>query len=247
VREGRNLVLTESGHAAARYADQIFALGEELVDSFHRKTTGPRRLVVGISDVLARSIVHRILEPAFEHGMRVVCKESRSSEAFDLELVARTMDVVLSNSPASRSGPVRMYSHVLGECGTTWFAAPPLARRLRRSFPQSLHAAPLLLPAADSSFRRELDAWFAHTKIKPTIVAELDDAALVSILGEKQLGVFAAPDVIEKEVRQRYRVEVVGRSARIRQRFYAISLEREIKHPGVVAICENAREDLFEG
>jgi LysR family transcriptional activator of nhaA len=248
VRRGRHLVPTELGQVAARYGDQIFSLGQELVDTFKGRSAGPRRLVVGVSDVLAKSIVHRILEPAFlpENNLRVVCKESRSAEAFHAELAGLTMDVVLSDAPANRGSPVKMYSHVLGECGTTWFASTTLARRYRKRFPKSLDAAPMLLPTLDSHFRRELDDWFVLQGIRPVVIAELDDAALVSVLGAKGVGVFAAPDVLEGEIKSRYKVEVVGRAKRIRQRFYAISVEREIRHPGVAAICANARQDLFE-
>ncbi len=247
VRRGRNLVPTEMGQVAARYGDQIFALGQELIDTFKGRSTAQRRLVVGVSDVLAKSLVHRILEPAFapELNLRVICKESRSAEAFHSELAGHTMDVVLSDTPASRAGPVRMFNHPLGECGTTWFAAPSLARRHRRRFPTSLDGAPLLVPSADSQFRRELETWFSDQTIRPTIVAELDDVALVSVLGSKGLGMFAAPDLLEDEIRSRYRVEVVGRSRQIRQRFFAIAVERELKHPGVAAICKNARTDIF--
>lgn len=248
MRRGRNLVPTEMGQIAARYGDQIFALGQELLDTAQGRSTGRRPLVVGVSDVLARSIVHRILEPAFrpELNLRVVCKESRSSEAFDSELAGQTMDVVLSNAPANRSGPVRMYSHVLGDCGTAWFAAPQLARRYRTKFPRSLDGAPLLLPSSESMFRQDLERWFVQQGIRPTVVAEVDDAALLSVLGEKGIGIFAAPDVIEREVRQRYHVALVGKSKQIRQRFYAISVEREIRHPGVAAICASARDALFD-
>ncbi|MGE0549125.1 MAG: transcriptional activator NhaR [Kofleriaceae bacterium] len=247
VRRGRNLVPTEMGQVAARYGDQIFSLGQELIDTFKGRSSAQRRLVVGVSDVLAKSLVHRILEPAFEPelNLRVICKESRSAAAFNSELAGHTMDVVLSDMPASRASPVRMFNHPLGDCGTTWFAAPSLARRHRRRFPTLLDGAPLLLPSADSHFRRELETWFTAQSIRPTIVAELDDAALVSVLGGKGLGIFAAPAILEEEFRERYRVEVVGRSHQIRQRFFAIAVERELKHPGVAAICKNARTDLF--
>jgi LysR family transcriptional activator of nhaA len=198
--------------------------------------------------VLAKSIVHRILEPAFrpELNLRVVCKESRSAEAFSNELAAQTMDVVLADAPAPRVPAVRMYSHPLGECGTSWFAAPTLARRLRRGFPDTIDTAPLLLPTVDSNFRHHLDAWFSMKSIRPSVVAELDDVALVAALGGKGLGLFAAADVLEDELKARYRVEVVGRTKQIRQAFYAISIERELKHPGVAAICASARKDLFD-
>jgi LysR family transcriptional activator of nhaA len=248
VRRGRNLVPTEMGELAARYGDQIFSLGQELVDAAKGRSLGPRRLVVGVSDVLAKSIVHRILEPVFAPAlnMRVVCKESRSAEAFDTELAGHTMDVVLSNAPANRTSPVRMYSHSLGECGTSWFAAPPLVRKLGGTFPRSLADAPLVLPTLDSVFRRDLDRWFSDQGIRPVVVAELDDAALVCVLGENGVGVFAAPQVIERDICRRYKVKVVGRTRTIRQRFFAISVEREIQHPGVAAICEAARTHLFD-
>ena len=248
VRRGRNLVLTELGQVAARYADQIFALGQGLVDAMHGRSRDRRRLVVGVSDVLAKSIVHRILEPAFrpEHDLQVICKTSRSTMAFHAELAAHTMDVVLSDAPTPRGSPMRTFDHILGDCGTSWFAAPAIARKHRGRFPKSLDGAPLLLPSADSTFRAALDEWFVHQRLRPAVIAELDDAALVGVLGEKGIGIFAAPDVIEADIRQRYHVHVVGRTSQIRQRFFAISLDREIQHPGVAAICERARENLFD-
>ena len=246
VRRGRNLVLTDAGQLAARYADQIFGLGQGLLDALHGRSEGPRRLVVGVSDVLAKLMVHRILEPAFApaQNLQVICKSSRAAESFHAELAAQTMDVVLADAPSTSA--LKMFDHVLGECGTTWFAAPALARTYRNGFPRSLDGAPLLLPSIDSTFRRALDEWFARQRIRPAVIAELDDAALAGVLGEKAVGVFAAPDVIEADIRQRYRVHVVGRTRQIRQRFYAISMQREIQHPGVALICEGARTDLFE-
>jgi len=248
VRKGRNLALTETGRVVARYAEEIFSLGQQLVDNVHGRTTGQVRLVVGVSDVLAKSIVHRILEPAFrmQDRLHVICRQDRTVDAFMAELAGHTVDVVLSNAPAGPGTSVKTFSHRLGECGTSWLAAPGLARRYRRGFPRSLDGAPLLLPISESTFRRALDGWFASQEIHPLVIAELDDSALVSVLGEKGLGVFAAPDVIEGELRRRHRVQVVGRTPRIRQQFFAISIERKIKHPGVAAICEIAREQLFD-
>jgi LysR family transcriptional regulator, transcriptional activator of nhaA len=247
-RKGRNLVLTDAGRVAFRYADEIFSLGNEFMEAMKRGTTGQQmRLVVGVSDVLAKSIVHRILEPAFhlEDEVRVICREGRSTEAFLGDLAVHAVDVVLADAPAGPGTPVRVFSHPLGECGLTFFAAPALARKLRRRFPVSLDGAPFLLPGSDSTLRRALNAWFDSLGIRPKITAELDDVALAQVLGEATLGVFAVSDVIEKEVGRRYRVEVIGRTKDIRQRFYAISVERKIRHPAVVAICEVAREHIF--
>jgi LysR family transcriptional activator of nhaA len=248
VRSGRNLVLTDSGRIAFRYADQIFALGKEFQDTLEGRPTGqPRRLVVGVSDVLAKSIVHRMLEPAFrlEDKVRIICRENRSAEAFLGELAVHSIDVILSDTPAGPGTPVRTFSHPLGECGTSLFAAPRLAKACRRSFPRSLDGVPVLLPSSDSTFRRALNEWFESRSIRPEVIAELDDAALACVFGEAGLGVFATADVIEDEIRARYRVELVGRVKAIRQRFYAISVERKIRHPGVAAICEVARKHIF--
>lgn len=246
-RKGRNLVLTDSGRVAFRYADEIFSLGRELVDTIKGRTTGRElRLVVGVSDVLAKSMVHRILEPAFglERQVRVICREL-SAEALMGELAMNTIDVILADTPAGPGSPVRAFSHPLGECGLAFFAAPKLARACRRGFPRSLDGVPFVLPGGDSTLRRALNDWFASRDIHPTIVAELDDAALAKVFGEAGLGVFVAPDVIAKEVRRRYDVELVGRARDLRQRFFVISLERKIKHPAVAAICEVARTHIF--
>ena len=247
-REARNLVLTDEGRVAFRYAEEIFGLGQEFLDTAKGRPSGqPVRLVVGVSDALAKSVVQRILEPVFSFGkdIQVVCRNDRSVEAFMGDLALNEVDVVLSDAPAGRGSPVRAFSHLLGECGTTFFAAPPLARRLRWKFPRSLDGAPFLLPGVDSTMHRALSRWFEDQEIRPKIVAELDDAALAKIFGKAGLGVFAAPDVIEKDVRELYHVQVVGRSEKLRQRVYAISLERKVKHPAVVAICEVARKSIF--
>jgi LysR family transcriptional activator of nhaA len=248
VRSGRNLVLTDSGRVAFRYADEIFALGQEFQDTLKGRSTGkPTKLVVGVSDVIAKSIVHRILEPAFQlrDKVHVVCREARSPDAFMAELAVHAIDVVLADAPVGPGTPVRTFNHPLGECGSSFFASPQLARRYRNGFPGSLDGVPMLLPSSNSTFRRALDQWFQSHDIRPEIVAELDDLALASVLGEKALGVLAAPDVIAKELGKRYALQLVGRAKDIRQRFFAISVERKIRHPAVAAICEIAREKIF--
>lgn len=247
-RSGRNLVLTDSGRIAFRYADEIFSLGQEFQDTLKGRSTGkPLRLVVGVSDVIAKSMVHRILEPAFQlqDRVRVICREARSADSFMGELAVHAIDVVLADAPAGPGTPVRTFSHPLGECGSSFFAASKLARTCRKGFPGSLDGVPILLPSSDSTFRRALDGWFHSNRIRPEIIAELDDLALASVLGETGLGVLAAPDVIENELRKRYGLQLVGRAKDIRQRFFAISVERKIKNPGVAAICEVARKKIF--
>ncbi len=249
-RKGRNLVLTDDGRTAFRYAEEIFSLGGELMDELQGRSTGqPLRLVVGVSDVLAKSLVHRILEPAFGLGepVRVVCRENRPTAAFIRELAAHTVDVVLADAPAGSSTPVRTFSHPLGDCGVVFLASPSVAKAHRARFPRSLDAAPFLLPSGHSTLRRSLDEWFDTQAVRPRVVAELDDAALAMVFAEAGLGICAAPDVVEREFRRRYNLAVVGRTKAIRQSFFAISIERKIKHPAVAAICEVARNKIFAG
>jgi LysR family transcriptional activator of nhaA len=247
-RKGRHLVLTEAGRVAFRYADEIFSLGREFVDTLKGRASGrPLRLVVGVADVLPPSLVRRFLEPAFRLGqpIQVVCRADKSIEEFVAELALHRVDVVISDGPAGSGVAVRAFNHLLGECGTTFFAAAKLAASIRRRFPGSLSGAPFLLPGAPSNVRRSLEQWFNAHDIRPDIIAELDDSALAKDFGMEGMGVFAAPSVIEAEVLRQYRVRVVGRSEAVRQQFYAISVERKIKHPAVVAICKAARQDIF--
>jgi LysR family transcriptional regulator, transcriptional activator of nhaA len=247
-RRGRHLVLTEAGHLAFRYADEIFSLGREFVDTLKGRASGrPLRLVVGVADVLPPSLVRRFLEPAFRLGqpVQVICRADKSIEEFIAELALHRVDVVISDGPAGAGVAVRAFNHLLGECGTTFFAAPKLAAATRRKFPRSLHGAPFLLPGAPSSVRRSLEQWFLAEDVRPTIIAEFDDSALAKDFGMEGMGIFAAPTVIEGEVLRQYEVRVVGRADAVRQQFYAISVERKIKHPAVVAICESARRDIF--
>jgi LysR family transcriptional activator of nhaA len=247
-RRGRSLVLTEAGRLAYRYADEIFSLGREFVDVLKGRGSGrPLRLVVGVADVLPPSLVRQFLEPAFRLGqaVHVVCRADKSVDEFIAELALHKVDVVIADGPIGSATPVRAFSHLLGECGTSFFASARLADSIRRGFPSSLDGVPFLLPGAPSAVRRALEQWFDAQGIRPRIVAECDDSALAKEFGKQGMGAFAAPTVIEAKVRQDYRVRVLGRTDAVRQQFYAISVERKIKHPAVVAVCEGARKDIF--
>ena len=247
-REGRRLVLTDAGRVAFRYADEIFMLGSEFLGAMRGQgAERPLRLVVGVTDALPKSIVRQLLDPVFSMGVqvRLVCREDRSLDGFIAELAVHGLDLVLADAPAGPGLPIRLFNHVLGESGTTFFAARRLASGLSKRFPRSLDGAPFLLPGNSSALRRVLEQWFHKQRVSPRIAAEIDDSALLKIMGESGLGVFAAPTVVEKEVCRRHAVKVIGRVDVIRQRFYAISTERRLQHAGVLAICAAARTELF--
>jgi LysR family transcriptional regulator, transcriptional activator of nhaA len=247
-RRGRRLALTEVGSLVYRYADEIFGLGNELQLALKGTPVGrPQRLVVGIADVVPKLVAQRLLEPALRlpSPIRILCREDKP-ERLLADLAVHDLDVVIADAPVPRSIRVQAYNHLLGECGIVFFAAPRLAPQLRRSFPESLHRAPLLLPSENTMLRRSLEAWLSERGLHPDVVGEFDDSALLGVFGQTGHGVFAAPEVIEKEVRRQYQVHVVGRLPDVRERFYAVSVERRLKHPAVQAISEAARAKLFQ-
>ncbi len=247
VRVGRGLELTEMGRVVYRYADEIFALGRELVDTVKGRPTGrPLRLAVGVENVLPKLLVRRLLEPALRgpDPVRLVVQEAPARELF-ARLGQHALDVVLSDSPLPPAARIKAYAHLLGECGVTWFAVESIQKRAKRSFPRSLGLEPMILPTEDTALRRALDPWFERQGIRPQIVAEIADSALIKAFGQNGLGIFPAPSAIEREVQDQFNVRVVGRSDDLRERFWAISVERRIKNPAVAAISEAARDRLF--
>jgi LysR family transcriptional activator of nhaA len=248
-RSGRTLALTEAGHLVYRYAEEIFGLGTELLVALRGRAgvKKPLRFAVGIADVLPKAIVRRLLEPAFHLGLPVqlLCHEDKSVEEFLAELAVYAVDLVLADSPAPPGSAVRAFSHRLGACGTSVFGSPALARRWSKGFPRSLAGAPFLMPGPRSALRRALDQWLHSEGIRPDVVAEVDDSALLNALGEDARGLFAGPSVMEKEICRQHGMRVVGRLRDVRQQFYAISVERRLKHPAVIAISDAARQKLF--
>ena len=246
-RRGRSRVLTDTGQQVYRYADEIFSLGRELVDAVKGRPTGrPLRLVVGIADVVPKLVARRLLDPAVRGGgtLRLVCREDKPDRLL-AALALNELDLVLSDAPAGPSDGVRAFNHLLGECGITFFGTGR-HRRLRRDFPKSLEGVDLLVPTANTNLRRSLEQWFDRCGVRPNVVGEFEDSALLYVFGQSGRGVFAAHSVIEGEVRRQFGVSVIGRTDRVRERFYAISVERRLKHPAVVAITESARREIFQ-
>lgn len=247
VRTGRNLELTETGRIAYRYAEEIFTLGKELQDTLKGRPSGrPMRLLVGISDVVPKLIAHRLLEPALrsEPRVSVVVTEGKTDRLL-ADLSASALDLVIADSPITPGSRVRAFNHLLGESGLTFFARKDVAARLTGPFPKNLDGQPLLLPTDSTVMRRGLDRWLESHGVRPQVVAELADSALMSLFGERGEGVFPGPTAMEKELREHYGVEVVGRAPELRERFYAITVERRIKNPAVQAISDAARDQVF--
>ena len=246
-KKGRRVVPTELGLRVYEYADEIFARGQDLIRVLQGLTPHIQRTVtIGVSDVVPNLVAWRVIAPLMrgDNPFRVVC-HTGSLDTLVTDLAAHRLDLVLSTSALTASSGFRGYSHLLGECEISFFASPRMAASLRRNFPGSLDQMPFLLPTGRSPNRHILDAWFMEHGITPKVIGEFDDSGLLKTFGQAGLGVFAAPAAIEREVVRQCKVRVIGKADGARAKFYALSMERKIRHPAVVQIMTGARGTLF--
>ena len=246
-RVGRRLELTDMGELALSYADDIFRTGGELEEVLRASPSGrPVLFRVGLADVLPKSLAYRLLAPAMQlpEPVHLICREDKLPRLL-AELAIHRLDLVLSDSPMPEAAEVKGYSHKLGECGVSLFATPRLAQRLQGDFPACLQGAPLLLPGEGTALRGRLQRWLAARDAHPRIVGEFDDSALMRAFGQAGSGVFPAPTLIAAEVCQQDGVEVIGEAEGLLESFYAISVERRLTHPAVLAILRAASEEVF--
>ncbi|CAN7582446.1 LysR family transcriptional activator of nhaA [Pseudomonas sp. PvR086] len=246
-RVGRQLELTEAGRQTLPYAEQMFQLGGELELMLRAQPNEQQILFrVGVADVVPKSIVYRLIAPTMElnEPLRITCREDKL-ERLLADLAIQRLDLVISDSPMPSHLDIKGYSQKLGECGISFFATAELTARYGQDFPRSLHGAPLLIPGPETVVRSRLQRWFAEQQIQPRIVGEFDDSALMQAFGQSGSGIFIGPSVIADEVKRQCGVELIGQTDAVRESFYAISVERKVKHPGIVAITEGARRELF--
>jgi LysR family transcriptional activator of nhaA len=246
-RSGRGLVLTETGRLAYGLAGEIFSLGEELVSAM-RGLPLQREINfnVGLADSIPKLVAHEILRPVFksEAPIHVVCREGKVDDLL-AQLATLRLDIVLGDEPASTSLKTRTFNHLLGSCGVTFCAAPALARKLRRGFPQSLHGAPALLPTHNTNLRRSLEKWFRGQGITPRIVGEFEDTAMGTEVAADGLGFLPMPSVVSREAWMRYQLHAIGTTSECQDQFYAITAERRVNHPAVLLVTHNAQSRLF--
>jgi len=243
-RNGRRLELTDAGRTALVYADDIFQIGAELEDALQNRLA-PRAhpFRVGIAEVVPKAIAYQLLAPALAlaEPVKLVCLEDRL-EQLAAELPIHRLDMVLADRPLPATMDIKGYSHPLGECGIAFLAARTIGSALETDFPASLQGAPLLIPGEDSALRVPLLRWLERKGIQPVIVGEFDDSALMSAFGQAGAGVFPVPLTTERDVMRQYEVIELGRTLEIRERFFAISVERRLRHPAVLAVSEAARQ-----
>jgi LysR family transcriptional activator of nhaA len=247
-RSGRRLELTDAGRTALAYADEIFHVGTELEEALRNRAAAPvHPFRVGIADVVPKAIAYQLLAPALAlaEPVKLLCREDRL-QTLAAELSIHRLDMVLADRPLPSGMDIKGYSHPLGECGIAFLAAKRVARNQRGDFPACLDGAPLLIPGEDSALRVPLLRWLEKQDVAPRIVGEFDDSALMSAFGQAGAGVFPAPLTVAPAVMRQYGVIELGRTVEIRERYFAISVERRLSHPAVVAVSEAARKSLAE-
>ncbi|BEU98111.1 transcriptional activator NhaR [Acidovorax sp. DW039] len=247
-KSGRGLELTNEGRVALGYAEQIFALSDELEKAIRlpRGQSKPLEFKVGVADSVAKSVAYHLLEPALgmQQQVHMTCHEGKFPELL-AQLSIHRLDLLLADEPASKKIGVKAFNHALGSSSMSFFCSPALKSQLQGPFPQCLHGAPMLIQGPLSSVRQQLDHWLNKHHLQPRIVGEFDDSALMNAFGREGRGIFTSPTVLEEETQSQFGVEVIGRSIELVEEFFAISVERRISHPCVVAITEAARSDLF--
>lgn len=246
-KSGRNLELTEAGRLVLSYAEDIFSLGKELEQVLHHLPT--ERIVqlrVGVSDSVAKAVAYRLLEPALRipQTLKINCREGKL-EYLLAELAVHKLDVVITDTPMPTNVNVRGYTHQLGECGISFFGTEKLMQQYPAPFPACLDGAPLLLPGDDSALRSKLMHWLNAHQLHPRITGEFDDSALMSAFGQAGAGFFAKPSAITDIVTRQYDVQLAGSTEEIKEQFYAISIQRKLTHPAVLAISRAAQNSMF--
>ena len=248
-RVGRTLELTDAGRMVLGYAEEIFVLGEELQEALRQQPASrSMQFRVGIADMVAKSVAYQLLEPAMriDEKPRLQCREGRLDSLLG-ELAVHRLDLVIADRPMPSKLNVRGFSHLLGECGLTFLAEPALAAQYSGDFPQLLEAAPLLLPGEDAAVRPKLMRWLDELRIRPRIVGEFDDSALLNAFGKEGAGIYAVPSAIANTIRTQTGSIIVGQTESVTEQFYAISTERRLTHPAVLAISDSARLQMFGG
>ena len=247
-KRGRNIEMTDTGKLVFGYAEDIFALGSELEETVRNYAAGgrPVEFRVGVADAVSKTIAYRLIEPAtrLPTPVRLVCREWKLDSLL-AELAAHRLDLVIAGAPIPLSVSVRAYNHRLGQSGVSFFASGGLFKNLKGKFPACLDGAPMLVPGADAAVRSSLERWWAAKGLRPRVVGEFDDSALMKAFGQRGMGVFIGPSVLEAEIEAQYKVKTVGRADEVVEEFFAISVERRVTHPCVVAITGAARSRLF--
>ncbi len=250
-RSGRNRELTDTGRRILSYAQEIFTVGDELLDVIRdQRTKKTLTFRVGVADSVSKSIAYHLVEPALKlkETVHMVCREGRLSSLV-AELAIHRLDMIIADRPMPANLNVRGYSHLLGESGLTVFGTRGVINQLSGkhavTFPSSLDNAPFLLPGEDAAIRPKLIQWFERNNLRPNIIGEFDDSALMKAFGQAGTGLFVAPRAILDHVCEQYKVEALGHIDTVIEQLYGITTERRLTHPAIIEISKVARDGVF--
>ena len=246
-RSGRSLVLTDFGRVIYGYAEEILALGRELLTTARRAPSARKlRLHLGIVDSFPKLLSLDILRPVFAHvpPIHVTCREGKLDDLLG-QLGAHRLDGLLADEPPPSSARVKTFTHPLGASGVTFFASPTLARKMPGRFPGNLQGAPVLLPTQNTALRRDLEQWFRTVKVEPVVIGEFEDAALAKIVATDGIGITVVPTVVAAEAIERYGFVSLGRTAECQTQLFLITAERRIEHPAVALLAREAALTLI--
>lgn len=242
-RRGKRLQLNETGQLVFSYAEDIFSLGNELQQLLKNNQTDKQVAVtVGVTDVIPKVLAFDLLTVLFnlKEDIKLICREGE----FDIlmkELALSKIDLILSDRPITPGTAIKAYTHLLGETGLTFYSDKRTAKQLSKNFPLSLDKAPFLISGDKSNQKINLMTWFEELRITPKIVAEFDDSALMKYFGQSGRGIFCTPSSIEEHIVKHYNVGVIGSTENVKERYYIISPERKIKHPGVKLLLHHTK------
>lgn len=242
-RQGRSIVLTEAGKMALEYADELFALSAELeVMIKHHPKGRPSEFRVGVSDAVPKSLACTLLQPAIhgEQSTRIVCREWQLDRLL-AQLAVHELDMVISDAPVPPGFSVRAYNHRLLDSGISFLAAKCLIAETPPKFPACLNELPLLLPGEDSTVRTNLLPWLERERIQARVVGVFDDTALMAAFGKAGVGAFPVPTIAEDEFLTSGELAVIGRTTDVQVSYFAISVERRLTHPSVLAVTQSAQ------
>jgi len=243
-REGRNNKLTDAGQVVFGYCEEIFALGREMLNAVKQRPGAKTiRLCVGVADSFPKFVANEILKPVFSmpQTVHVICREGKMEDLL-AQLAAHRLDIVLADEPASSSVKFKTFSHPLGTSDVIFCAEKKLAAKMKPGFPRSLHGAPALLPSENTALRRALEAWLRGQNLKPNVVAEFEDLALMKVMAAEGRGFIAIPTLAAADALKHYGFQIIGEASRCRVEFFAITSERRIEHPAVALITDKARQ-----
>ena len=238
---GRGLTLTEAGVVALQQAEQIFQLAQALPEQVLATAQAPSvRLAVGIADGLPKLEVRRLLLPVLGvANLRLVCDDGEMADLL-ADLVLHRLDVVLTDHPAPSNAQLKVHNHSLGTSDIGWYGSPHWWAIAHEGFPASLRDVPVLLPTTHSVVRGQLDRWLAQKGLRPRVVGEIEDSALLETFGSTDLGIFPAALTAQDDLLKRSQVRLIGACEGVQEHYYAISTERKVMHPVVQQMLRRA-------